>query len=236
MGHVEVGEGHQNHENDRQNGEHEDAQGGQGQQRFVELMVCQGSDVILGTLKLLPGSQDLLADLVLTDVHPPGIDEGQDEEDGQNTVQEDEEGVVAILGHAADLGGFHSAQGAHLRQVRPAEEENVQVEHRLEKEEQNAAHVLSSCEGAEAHHQEGHAGFPVAGAEGINNILACQPQLLHNAPKPQEKPLQASPQPQGDAFEERKQLVACLGRFAQPEKIQFRHAFTNPVCILCRDV
>ena len=236
MRHVEVGEGHQNHEDDRQDGEHEDAQGRQGQQRFVELVVRQGGNVILGALELLAGGQDLLADLVLTDVHPPGVDEGQDEEDGQNTVKEDEEGVVAILGHAADLGGFHGTQGAHLGQVRASEEEDVQVEHRLEKEEQNAAHVLSPCEGAETHHQEGHAGFPVAGAEGIKDVLALQPQLLHNAPQPQEKPLQASPQPQGDAFEECKQLVACLGRFAQPEKIQFRHAFTNPVCILRRDV
>ena len=127
---VIVGKSNQNHENDGQNGEEGHAQDGHGQQGLVELGVQHVMQVLLGGLELLAIGQVLLGELVLLHVQAPGVEERQDEEDGQYAVEHDEEGVVAVDNGALSGGaGGLGAQRRQLRHIADAEEPEIEVEY-----------------------------------------------------------------------------------------------------------
>ena len=223
MGGVKVGERHQDHEEDGQYREHEHAQRGQRQQRLVELAVRQGLYIVLGALELLAGGQDLLGDLVLADVGSPGVQKRQHEEQRQHAVEQDEEGVVAVDGLATLLVGLNDAQGVQLAQVRRAEVHHVQVEHRLEQEEQYAPAPLAAGEGTGAHHQVGQPGLPVAVPEGGEQIRDGEPQPLEQTHDPQAQPLEQAADPARQAREEPAAVMGELLGLAHFQVIQINH-------------
>ena len=48
-------------------------------------------------IPVLAGLQNLFGNLILLDVHSPGVDQADNEEHRQNTIQQDLEGIVKIL-------------------------------------------------------------------------------------------------------------------------------------------
>ena len=99
MGSVVAGESHQNHVDDGQNGKSEDTGHGQSQQGLVEIIVQQGAEVVAGTLDALALGSDVHADAALLDLDAPGVDEGDDEDDGQQAVKHDLDRVVTANPH-----------------------------------------------------------------------------------------------------------------------------------------
>ena len=88
---IKIRKGDEDHEEDRQDREDQHTQGGQRKQGLVELLVRQGMNILFGGLQFMAVLQQFLTDPVLLDILIPGIEETQDKEDGQHTVQQDEE-------------------------------------------------------------------------------------------------------------------------------------------------
>ena len=177
---VIVGEGHTDHEDDRQDREDEDARDRQGEQGLVEVLVEQRGEILLVRGQALAELQALLGLAVLLDVDAPEVDQRGDDDDGEQTVEQDQEAVVAVDGLAALLVGLYGAEGEELAQVPPAEIQDIEQNAALEAEHREAAHDLSACELAEAHDQEGEPGRPAALGEG-------QPDLLEILAQPAEE-------------------------------------------------
>ena len=83
LGFTGTGEGNEDHEQNRDYREDKDARDGQCQQRLVELIVQDGTKVVLSAFELLARGKDLLRDPVLLHVQPPCVDKSDDEENGQ---------------------------------------------------------------------------------------------------------------------------------------------------------
>ena len=113
----------------------------------------------------------------MLDVHAPGVDKGDDEEDGQHAVEEDLEGVVAVyLGIGVqDLVIFlvraDGAEGGQLAQPQRAGRDHIEDEYGFEGEEEDATQDLPPCDIAEAHDDIGDLGLPVAVGKGGDQIL-----------------------------------------------------------------
>ena len=101
----------------------------------MEGIVYHGVKVIPATFQLFAGGQDLLRHLVLLDIHPPGVDESDDEEDGQYAVEQDLERVIIIGGNVVvidfivNFGGADLAQGRHHGQPVAAGQDHVADEY-----------------------------------------------------------------------------------------------------------
>ncbi|MPM85201.1 hypothetical protein SDC9_132279 [bioreactor metagenome] len=137
-----VGEGDQNHENDGDDGKGKDAQHRQGQQRLVKLAVGECREIAFGASELFTACQDLLADSVLPDVHPPGIKKSTNEKDGDDAIQQDQKAVIPVGRDAALPCCFHCPQGVHLGQVGSAEEQHIQQKDDLKYEKQQPPQEL----------------------------------------------------------------------------------------------
>ena len=78
---VEVGEGDQNHEDDRDDGEDDHADERQSEHRAVEVRVDQTTEIIFVGCDFLVVLIDLVQRAALLDAKPPGEEQGDDEED-----------------------------------------------------------------------------------------------------------------------------------------------------------
>ena len=136
-----------------------------------------------------PGLQNLLADPVLLHIQPPGIDQRKDKENGQDSVKQNEEGIVPVNGFPAFLVGFNRSQRTQLAQIIAAgklrvREEHIQVEQRLKNEEQDTSAPLAAGAGTKAHDHIAETGFPVSVPERLHQVL----QFFADAPKQTEEP------------------------------------------------
>ena len=172
MSAVIVGEGNEDHEQNRDYREDKDARDGQCQQRLVELIVQHGTKVVLSAFELLARGKDLLRDPVLLHVQPPCVDKSDDEENGQEAVQQNFKRVVAVdpdvgVQHlVVYLSGGHIAQRAELAQPVAAGCDHINDEHRFKDKEQQSLQHLTPGNIAEAHHKVGYLRFPAAPCKG----------------------------------------------------------------------
>ena len=225
---VIVGEGNEDHEQNRDYREDKDARDGQCQQRLVELIVQDGTKVVLSAFQLLARGKDLLRDPVLLHVQPPCVDKSDDEENGQQAVQQNFKRVVAVdpdvgVQHlVVYLSGGHIAQRAELAQPVAAGCDHINDEHRFKDKEQQSPQHLTPGNIAEAHHKVGYLCFPAAPCKGGGAIR----QLVSDAPESTCDPVpdgfDQRGQPARDAENEQDNVVPQTLKRVQPEVFQIR--------------
>ena len=173
---VIVGEGHEDHEHDRQHGKDHDARERKSEKSLVELLVDQAAQVVGAGFQAPAGALILLGDLVLLDVEAPGIEKGDNKEDRQHAVEQDLEGVVAVSrGIGVEHGvvllmGADPAQRGQQAQPVAAGCDHVKEEDGFKEQEHQPPQHLAAGHGPETHHQEGGAGLPVALLEGREDV------------------------------------------------------------------
>ena len=231
MGAVVVGKGHQNHEDDGDHREDDNAGNGQSQQCLMELVVQNGTQVVLAAFQLFAGGKDLFGNPVLLHIQPPGVDKGDHEDDGKQAVQEDLKGVVAV---DPDIGvqdlivhftGGHIAKGAELAQPVAAGGDHVYNKYHLEEKEQQAPQNLSPGNVAEAHNQERNLGFPAAlgkGGDDVHDLVFNPYKESHNLG---DNGLAEVHKPLGDAKDKLDNVVPQPLKGIQPEIFQIRQFF-----------
>ena len=90
---VIVGKGDADHEDDRQYGEHEDAQYRECKKRFVKILVKQRSQILAVGRQAFAALQPKLRLPVLTDIDAPEINQGEDGNQRQQAVEQNEKAV-----------------------------------------------------------------------------------------------------------------------------------------------
>ena len=197
----------------------------------MELVIQNGAQIILAAFQLLAGGKDLLGDAVLLHVQPPGVNKGDDEENGEQSVQEDLKGVVAV---DPDIGvqdlvvyftGRHIAQGAEFAQPVAAGGDHVNNKYRLKGKEQQAPHDLPPGDVAETHNQERNLGFPAAlgkGGDDVHNLVFNSHKESHDLG---DNGLAKVYKPLGDAEDKLDNVVPQPLKGIQPEIFQIRQFF-----------
>ena len=180
-----IGEGNEDHVDDRQHGEEHDACHGQRQQSLVETVVHQAAQILLAALDLLALGGDLHADTALLVLHIPGVHKGNDKQHAQQTVQQNTGGVVAVhpaiyvINGVVDIAALNGADRLALLQkvqlVDPVQtaafHEHVEEENDFKGQEQKASGDLTVEQVAGAENKEGDLYGPVALPEGQTDVF-----------------------------------------------------------------
>ena len=256
---VVVGEGHQHHVDDGQDGEGQDAHQRQGQQGLVELIVQKGLHILLAAADLLTLGGDVHADAALLDLETPGVDEADDEDDGQKAVEHDLDrivtgdpyvGIVDGIVLEAALDRTHGvADLKPVALVQPVEagtqgvaadrNKHKEDEYDLEQQKQHTAQELSVEEIAEAEDEEGELHRPVALGEGVADVLELtrdgQTAVLEEI---QDAAAELA-KPQRDGAEEQLQVVEKRLEFIELQVLKRAESFHSLIkprlCeLLCR--
>ena len=210
---VVVGEGNQDHKDDGHHRKDQNTQQRQAQQGLVELIIHHGPQVILTGAELLAALQDALGDLILLNIQSPGVDETNDEEQGQHTVEKDLKGIVVVTGHVLIQEFVVFLHGALVTQVvqhgQPvdAAEDHVHDESHLHQEEQQATKHLAAGDGAKAHHKIGNTGLPVTFLEGNKDIDKFNGHLAEELADRVSEILKAIPDATGNAYDQAHQGI-----------------------------
>ena len=193
----------------------------------MELVVHQGAQVFFAAAQLFAGGQNLFGNLVLLHVLPPGVKEGNDEEDGQHAVKQDLEGIVVVGGHfhvqhqVVFLRGPLQAQGGQHGKPVPASQNHIADKDHFKQQEQHAPQNLAPGQAAEAHDQIGDFCFPVALDKGRHDVLGFPgdglPRGLERAADGQGQVLEKY----GNAQHNFYQAVNRFFPLAQPQRFLF---------------
>ena len=156
----------------------------------MELVVHQRPQVVLAAADLLAAGGDIHADAALLDLHSPGDDEGHDEQNGQQTIEHNLDGIVAgdpglnidldsVIVHGLhDLAALDRADGAAgLEPVALAQpvktaagNQHIADKYSFKQQKQQTTHDLTIIQIAEAEQEEGQLNCPVALGKGGNDV------------------------------------------------------------------
>ena len=184
MGSVIASEGHQNHEDNRQNCKGQNAEDGKGQQGLVELIVHERAQVILAAFDLFALGSDVHADPALLDLQPPGVNERDDKQNGQQAVKHDLDGVVTGVPDLSVENGVVGAAALYrtdgrtflepLALLQPVDaaagNQHIGDKDKLKQKEKQTTHDLAVVEVTEAKDEKGQLDSPVALGESRSDV------------------------------------------------------------------
>ena len=234
MGSIVACEGYEHHIDDGQNGEGRNAKHRKSQKSLVELIIQQRAEIVARAPDLFAAGGDVHAYGALLHLNSPCINEGNDEDDGQKTVKQDLDGVIAgdpyirVIDNIIDeaslniADGIAGAQEVHL--VQPVKtaggHEHIAEEYYFKREEKNTSQDLSIEKVAEAKDKERNFNGPVAFYKGTADFLQSSPDTESAVSEEVKDIHNKLAKPAGDSADKQLELIQKCTGLAQLQIIE----------------
>ena len=187
-----VGEGDKNHVDNGKNGKERNTYNGESKKSLVELVVKERLEILLTASELLAAGGDVNAKTALLHLKSPCVNESNDENNREKTVEENSyrvvtgngNGLLEDLAHVLNLlkalGGSYGTYGfaglEELALLNPIEsaalgQKHINDENNLEQKEQKATHYLTVENVTKSEDEEGKLYRPVTLHEGVTDVL-----------------------------------------------------------------